>query len=142
MNYLTRIISLFILIFSFNNLTEAKLLVSKLYSDHMVIQRDQPIVIWGWTDANKTVIINFNNSEYSAKASDKGDWKIILPKLEAGGPYEMIISSDNEKIVINDILIGDVWICSGQSNMEWIVANSNKAEDLSLIHISEPTRPY
>ena len=129
MNYLIRITSLIIFILSINNISEAKLLVSKLYSDHMVIQRDQPIVIWGWTDADKTVIINFNNSEYSAKASDKGDWKIILPKLEAGGPYEMVISSNNEKISINDILIGDVWICSGQSNMEWIVANSNNAED-------------
>jgi sialate O-acetylesterase len=129
MNYLIRITSLIILLFSFNNLTEAKLLVSKLYSDHMVIQRNQPIVVWGWTDADKMVMINFNNSEYSAISNDKGDWKIILPKLEAGGPYEMVISSDNEKIIINDILIGDVWICSGQSNMEWTVANSNNAED-------------
>jgi sialate O-acetylesterase len=77
MNYLTRIISLFILIFSFNNLTEAKLLVSKLYSDYMVIQRNQPIVVWGWTDANKNVMINFNNSEYSAISNDKGDWKLF-----------------------------------------------------------------
>ena len=79
MNYLIRITSLIIFILSINNISEAKLLVSKLYSDHMVIQRNQPIVVWGWTDANKNVIINFNNSEYSAISNDKGDWKIILP---------------------------------------------------------------
>ncbi len=129
MNYLIRITSLIIFILSLNDISEAKLLVSKLYSDHMVIQRNQPIVVWGWTDANKMVMINFNNSEYSAIANDKGDWKVTLPMMKEGGPFEMTISSSDEKIVIMDILIGDVWLCSGQSNMEWIVANSNNADD-------------
>jgi sialate O-acetylesterase len=129
MKILLRLDLLIILIITFNLSVEAKLSVSKLYSDHMVIQRNQPIVVWGWTDASKTVKINFYNSEYSTIANEKGDWKILLPKMEAGGPYELTIFNDIEKIVIKDILIGDVWICSGQSNMEWIVANSNNAEE-------------
>ncbi len=129
MNYLIRITSLIILFFSLNNLTEAKLLVSKLYSDHMVIQRNQPIVVWGWADVNAAIKISFNNLEYSSIVNDKGDWKVTLPMMKEGGPFEMIISSNDEKIIIKDILIGDVWICSGQSNMEWIVANSNNSEE-------------
>lgn len=128
MNYLIRITSLTIFLLSLNNLTEAKLLVSKLYSDHMVIQRNQPIVVWGWADVNAAIKISFNNLEYTSIANDNGEWKLTLPLMEEGGPYEMIISSNDEMIVINDILIGDIWICSGQSNMEWIVANSNNAE--------------
>jgi len=129
MNYLFRITSLIVLSLLINNLTEAKLLVSKLYSDHMVIQRNQPIVVWGWDDANSTIKISFNNLEHSAIVNDNGGWKVTLPMMKEGGPFEMIISSSNDTIVIEDILIGDVWICSGQSNMEWIVANSNNAEE-------------
>ena len=129
MNYLIRITSLIIVILSLNNISEAKLLVSKLYSDHMVIQRNQPIVVWGWAEANATIKISFNNLEHTSIVNDKGDWKVTLPMMKEGGPFEMILSSSDEKIVIMDILIGDVWLCSGQSNMEWIVANSNNAED-------------
>jgi sialate O-acetylesterase len=129
MSYLIKITSLIIFFLSLNNLTEAKLLVSKLYSDHMVIQRNQPIVVWGWADVNATIKISFNNLEHTSIVNDKGDWKVVLPMMKEGGPFEMIISSSEDKIVITDILIGDVWLCSGQSNMEWIVANSNNAED-------------
>lgn len=129
MNNLIKITSLIIFFLLINNLTEAKLLVSKLYSDHMVIQRNQPIVVCGWADADESIKISFNNLEKTSIVNDQGDWIVTLPMMKEGGPFEMIISSTDEKIVVEDILIGDVWLCSGQSNMEWIVANSNNAED-------------
>ncbi|QQS37011.1 MAG: beta galactosidase jelly roll domain-containing protein [Ignavibacteriales bacterium] len=89
----------------------------KLISDGMILQRDVKLYIWGWASAGEHVVVNFLDASYSTEANSKGEWKIVLPELEAGGPYDMTISSSN-RIIIKDILIGDVWICSGQSNME------------------------
>ncbi|MBU0472968.1 MAG: beta galactosidase jelly roll domain-containing protein [Bacteroidetes bacterium] len=89
----------------------------KLISDGMVLQRDTKINIWGWASTNEEVMINFMESDYKTKADEKGNWSIGLPPHKAGGPYEMQIKASNS-IVIKDILVGDVWVCSGQSNME------------------------
>ena len=89
----------------------------KLVSDGMVLQRDADTNIWGWASSGEKVKVTFLNSSYQATADESGKWKIQLPKLKAGGPYEMKLSASNE-IIIRDILVGDVWICSGQSNME------------------------
>jgi len=105
----------------------SQLKVSKLFNNHMVIQRNHKINIWGSNNEMKTVSILFNNKSYKTKTDSKGDWKIDLPEMKEGGPYEMTIKSGKESIIISDILIGDVWICSGQSNMEWPVKTSNNA---------------
>ena len=89
----------------------------KVISDGMVLQRDAEIKIWGWAAEGEKISIHFIDSTYNTTANDKGDWNIRLPKLKAGGPYEMNINASNS-ISISDIMIGDVWICSGQSNME------------------------
>jgi len=117
-----------ILTILFNHPLQAKLSLSKIYSNHMVIQRNQPIVVWGWADNNAAIKILFNNNEYSTNAGSNGNWKIVLPQMKEGGPLEMTISTSTEKIVLKDILIGDVWVCSGQSNMEMVVNSSNNAE--------------
>jgi len=95
----------------------------------MVIQRNQEIRVWGWADKNQKIEIAFKGNTYRGKADKAGNWKIILPAMQAGGPHEMQISSKADKVVIKDILLGDVWLCSGQSNMEWVVACSNNAEE-------------
>ncbi|MCU0645473.1 MAG: beta galactosidase jelly roll domain-containing protein [bacterium] len=89
----------------------------KLINDGMVLQRDAEIKFWGWASAGEKISIHFIDSTYRTTAHDKGDWNIVLPKLKAGGPYDMQLSASNS-ITIRDIMIGDVWICSGQSNME------------------------
>jgi sialate O-acetylesterase len=89
----------------------------KLVSDGMVLQRDAIIKIWGWAAKGEKVNVSFLNNSYTAVADENGGWQIELPKLSAGGPYEMRINAGNS-ITIHDILIGDVWVCSGQSNME------------------------
>jgi sialate O-acetylesterase len=89
-----------------------------LISDGMVLQRNAEVKIWGWAAPGESIVINFLGKSYNTIASLKGKWIVTLPSSEAGGPYVMDINASNH-ITIKDILIGDVWICSGQSNMEY-----------------------
>jgi sialate O-acetylesterase len=89
----------------------------KLVSDGMVIQRNANVKIWGWADPAETISVRFIDSTYVTTANEKGEWSIVLRQYMAGGPYIMEIHANND-ISVNDILIGDVWVCSGQSNME------------------------
>ena len=88
----------------------------RLISDSMILQRDQQVNIWGWASAGEKVVVKFNGKQYKTKADATGNWKIQLPPTKAGGPYNMEISGKN-KITLQNILFGDVWFCSGQSNM-------------------------
>lgn len=88
----------------------------RLVRDSMVLQRDSKINIWGWAAKNEKVSIKFNGKNYKTKTREDGKWSIALPPMKAGGPYTMDITGSN-KITLKNILIGDVWICSGQSNM-------------------------
>tara|TARA_R110002051_G_scaffold87713_4_gene154479 strand:- start:16114 stop:18045 length:1932 start_codon:yes stop_codon:yes gene_type:complete len=89
----------------------------KLISDGVILQRDEKVKIWGWASPNELIELSFKDKVYYVKADQNGDWDIILPSQNAGGPYEMNFTASN-KINIKNILFGDVWICSGQSNME------------------------
>jgi sialate O-acetylesterase len=95
----------------------ANVRLPKLISDGMVLQRDANVKVWGWADANERIKIDFAGKSYTTTADAAGDWFILLPSMPAGGPFRMVISANNQ-LVIKDILIGDVWVCSGQSNME------------------------
>jgi len=88
-----------------------------LINDGMVLQRDASVKIWGWADKGEQVKIIFNSKTYNTKAGIDGKWEVVLSRLKAGGPYSMNIEADNH-ITLKDIMIGDVWVCSGQSNME------------------------
>lgn len=107
-----------VLIFGFllltGNLLFAKVKLPALVSDGMVLQRNQKIKIWGKADPNEKINIAFLNKKYSAVANEKGEWKINLPQMKSGGPYVMTVN----EIMLKDIMIGDVWLASGQSNME------------------------
>lgn len=92
--------------------TEVKL--PRLIGNGMVLQRDVPLKIWGSASPREKVNVKFNNQNYRAIANAKGSWEIALPAMPAGGPYEMQVNN----LILKDILIGDVWLCSGQSNME------------------------
>ncbi|WGL18363.1 sialate O-acetylesterase [Microbulbifer bruguierae] len=98
----------------------AEVTLPKLVSDGMVLQRGAPVKIWGWADAGEQVQVEFHGKEYNTETSDGGDWSITLAPLPAGGPHQMVIRGDN-RIALQDILIGDVWLASGQSNMEYPV---------------------
>ena len=106
--------------------------LSPLYTDGMVIQRNKPIVFRGKANAGETVKVNFNGHMLSAMTNDAGKWKITFPAEEAGGPYKAQISTKKEKLTIKDIYVGEVWLCSGQSNMELPVnAVQSKTQDLN-----------
>jgi len=107
----------------------------RLVSDGMVLQRDAEIKIWGWASAGEKVNITFRNSTYTTTASAKGEWEIKLPVQSAGGPYEMTVNN----ISIKDILVGDVWICSGQSNMELPI---RRVLDLYADEVHNINNPY
>lgn len=124
-----QLISLLLLLSSGSML--AKVTLPKFFSSHMVLQRDAPITIYGWADAGKTVKVTFNNKTLSAKSNANGEWNVRFEKQKAGGPYQMSIVESNQ-IVLEDIYIGDVWFCSGQSNMGWKLEDAfNGKEELS-----------
>lgn len=95
----------------------AQVKLPKLISDGMVLQRDTRVKIWGWAGNHERISVYFIDSVYHTVADSCGNWKITLSESEAGGPYEMQIQASN-KTTIKDILVGDVWVCSGQSNIE------------------------
>lgn len=88
-----------------------------LFSDHMVLQRDAPIHVWGWADPGETVTAVMNGATQTAAADRLGHWSVYLPALPAGGPFNLKVSASNS-LQLSDILMGDVWFASGQSNME------------------------
>jgi sialate O-acetylesterase len=89
-----------------------------LFSDGMVLQRNKPIPVWGWAAANEKIVVHFNKQTKSITTDATGKWMVKLDSEKAGGPFELTITGKN-KIVIKDVLVGEVWICSGQSNMEF-----------------------
>ncbi len=94
-----------------------------ILSDNMVLQRDIPVNIWGWAAAGEKVTITIKGQTLSVKASKDGKWKARFNPLQAGGPFEITIKGKNT-IVLKNIMAGDVWVCSGQSNMEFPLAQS------------------
>ncbi len=96
---------------------KAQLRLPKLVSDGMILQRQTALKIRGWDNEGSKIQVKFQNKTYKTTASKSGRWQLTLPAFEAGGPYQMEVSDTKNNITINDILIGDVWFCSGQSNM-------------------------
>lgn len=98
----------------------AKIELPLLVGDHMVLQRNTEVKLWGSTTLKKDVTIttSWNNQTYKAKSDKDGNWIVTVSTGDAGGPYTITIS-DGEELVLRDILLGEVWICSGQSNMEF-----------------------
>jgi sialate O-acetylesterase len=83
----------------------------------MVLQRNAKLTIWGWATVGEKVSVRFNSKTYSATTAADSTWRVTLSAQKPGGPYDMEIKGRNQ-IVIKNILVGDVWVCSGQSNME------------------------
>jgi sialate O-acetylesterase len=98
-----------------------------LFSDNMVLQRNAAVPVWGWADEGEKVTVEFSGQKVSAMARD-GKWMVRLKKLKAGGgPEEMRVTGKNS-ITLRNVLVGEVWIASGQSNMEWPMRASFEPE--------------
>ncbi|MGB0761289.1 MAG: sialate O-acetylesterase [Rubripirellula sp.] len=110
------------------NTAFAQLEVPTVFSDHMVLQRNQAIKVWGWSKPDDKITCTLAHQTSEAKASAAGKWSVQIDKLPAGGPHELKIRTSKESITINDIYIGEVWLCSGQSNMAMKVGGVLGAE--------------
>lgn len=103
--------------------------VPSVIGSHAVLQQGKPIPIWGKAAPGEAVTVTFNGKTYAATAGTDGKWKVTLSKTKAGGPYELSIAGKENTLKFDDILVGEVWIASGQSNMQMAVNGTNNAKE-------------
>ncbi|GAB2787204.1 sialate O-acetylesterase [Rhabdobacter roseus] len=97
--------------------TYSQIKLPRLMSHGAVLQREVPITLWGWASPGEQVVVDFNQKQYRTVTDQAGKWQVPLPPQPAGGPYDLTFTGSNQ-IQLRDVLFGDVWLCSGQSNME------------------------
>src|SRR5437660_1149635 len=98
-----------------------------LFSDHMVVQRDVPLSVWGTAEPGEQIAVSIKGEKQVATANADSTWKVQLAKMPAGGPHELTVKGKNT-VTIKDVLVGEVWVCSGQSNMEWSLKRTFEPE--------------
>lgn len=103
--------------------------MASTYTDHMVLQRNRPLEIHGMANAGKRVTVNIAGQKQTAKAASDGRWQVTLSPLLAGGPYTLIVTDGVQKLVYKDVLVGEVWLCSGQSNMEFMLQQTRTGKE-------------
>ena len=123
---------LLFLLLSFSAFSDVKL--PALVSNGMVLQRDVPVKIWGWANAGEKVIVSFKGKKLRALTDASGNWACTLPATPAGGPYEIKVN----EVLLKDVLFGDVWLCSGQSNM---VINMERVKEKYPADIASANNP-
>jgi len=128
--------------------TQAEVKVPSIFSNHMVLQRDKPIAVWGWDAAGTEVTVTLGETKATAKADDKGNWKVSLPAQKANAKAQTLTVKGTSEKTYSDVVIGEVWLCSGQSNMEWTVSiSANPQQEIAngdhplIRHIKIPNRP-
>ncbi len=104
----------------------ADLSIAGVFGDHMVLQQQRPIPVWGRTGTGEQVTVKLAGQEKTAKVGADGKWMVNLESLKAGGPYTMTVAAGEKEIEFKDVYIGEVWLCSGQSNMDMTVAKEDR----------------
>jgi sialate O-acetylesterase len=125
---------------------QAQIKLPGIFGDHMVLQRDQPVAVWGWSSPGEKLTLTFHQQIKETHADKTGKWRITLDSEPAGGPYELSLKGSNS-LLLRDIMVGEVWICSGQSNMEFSLklaknaaAEIKEADYPGIRHIKIPNR--
>lgn len=95
-----------------------------IFADHMVLQREAPVTLWGWAAPSEEVTVNFAGQQVKTTADASGEWKAVLAPMTASSENRVLTVSGKNSLSINDVLVGEVWLCSGQSNMEWALGRS------------------
>ena len=135
MNTKKYFIGFLVIVFTcFSSIAQVK--VAKIFGSHMVLQRNQQNPVWGTAKAGDKITVLIAGQSHKTITDKVGNWKVKLNPMTAGGPHEMVVKGENE-VVFDDILIGEVWICTGQSNMQWSVENSNHSE-LEILSANYP----
>lgn len=144
--YRTVLLSAIVLVTITSSLPAAIRLPSVI-GNNMVLQRGEPVPVWGWETPGTKVKVTLGNHGGTATAGADGRWQVYLPTLKAGGPHDLVIAG-TDSVTVKNVLVGEVWFCSGQSNMEWRVRQSNNpGEELAaakhplIRHIKFPHRP-
>jgi sialate O-acetylesterase len=106
----------------------AEVRLPKVFGSHMVLQQGAPLSFWGWADPNETVRVQLGSSNAEARANDRGEWKLTMPAMKAGGPYVVKVTGSST-VEFENVMVGEVWICSGQSNMEMGIAAAKDAKE-------------
>src|SRR5262245_45219267 len=119
----SNVVKLMLLMFAFVSIGQAEVRLPSIIGDNMVLQQGVKIRIWGKANAGERVTVRFEKKSVDAVADAQGRWQVWLGPLKAGGPSELTIKGDNV-VTIKNVLVGEVWICSGQSNMEWPLVNT------------------
>ena len=126
-----------VLILLSTGISEADVRLPRIFSSHMVLQQEQAIPVWGWASPRERVTVTLGNTTQRTTADKSGKWKVTLPAMKYGGPYTMTVKGRNT-LTFTDILVGEVWICSGQSNMEWpLVSTLNAEEEIATANFPE-----
>lgn len=115
------------LIFGLAASARAQVRLPKVFGSHMVLQQEKPLTIWGWAQPGETVTVQFLAESKPAKANDRGEWKVVLAPVKAGGPHTFTVSGSST-VKLEDVMVGEVWLCSGQSNMEMGVGACKDAQ--------------
>ena len=113
-------IVMLVLFAPFNSTAFCDVTMPDVLGSNMVLQRNMEVPVWGTADPGEKVSVTVNGVNASAETGSDGRWKLRLKKMQAGGPYDMVIEGKNE-IVLTNVMVGEVWFCSGQSNMWWPV---------------------
>lgn len=127
----------------------ANVTLPRLFGDHMVLQREMNVPVWGKADPGEQVTVSLAGQEKSATADQNGAWRVVFDPISASSPIEMSVKGKNE-IKLKDVLVGEVWVCSGQSNMEWPMTRSANPEteipaasypEIRFFNVSPKKRP-
>ena len=111
-------------------LLSAKLKLPVIFSDGAVLQQETGAKIWGWSDAGASITASFDGKNLNTKATSDGSWSVTFPGLKANAKgQELKVTNGKDNVLVKDVLIGEVWLASGQSNMEWRVSNSDGAKE-------------
>jgi sialate O-acetylesterase len=106
----------------------AEVRLPHVFGSHMVLQRQKPVPVWGWADPGEAITVTLHQQSHRAKADAGGRWRVTLDPMEAGGPYQLTVRGRKNILTLDDVLLGEVWLCSGQSNMEWPLSRAANAE--------------
>lgn len=118
----------FAIVLSIASLAQAEIKLPSVIGTNMVLQRNEDVPIWGWDDPGTEVTVSIGDQSVTGKAGADGRWMVDLKPMKAGGPHTLTIKGTNE-VALENVAIGEVWLCSGQSNMEWTVNSSDNAQE-------------
>ena len=130
---MSRILTTLALVFCFVGMASAAVTLPKVFSHHMVLQRERPVPVWGWAAPGEMVKVQFADQEKSTTANAAGEWRVVLePMAASSAPRELRVNGDlksvHSNLIFTDVLVGEVWLCSGQSNMAFLLQNATNSQ--------------